>query len=200
MVFGEGEDKEDFETEVSKLDSLCIRRTSKHVLRDKFFQLKQEGQTIYQFVGVLRKQVKDCDFGMLKDDLMLHVLIRGLESDQIRRRLFKTDKLELAKVVQMCQAMEATSADLQAWSDKKSEVQEDVAVVKNGVQTKDDGSDQVAAVHGRQDLRKNRPSMWVLEVKESPMKGREMEECTKCGRSHRPRQCPAFRQTYHKCG
>ena len=38
MVFGEGEDKEDFETIVVKLDSLCIRRTSKHVLWDKFFQ------------------------------------------------------------------------------------------------------------------------------------------------------------------
>ena len=49
--------------------------------------------------------------------------------------------------VQMCQAMEATSADLQAWSDRKSKGQEEVAVVKNRIQTEDDGSDQVAAVH-----------------------------------------------------
>lgn len=93
------------------------------MLRDRFFQLKQEGQTIDQFVGVLRKHVKDCDFGTLKDDLMLHVLIRGIDSDRIRRRLFETDKLGLAKAVQMCQAMEATSADLQSWSEKKSEGQ-----------------------------------------------------------------------------
>ena len=59
LVFGEGEYKEDFETVVAKLDRLCVRRTSKHVLRDNFFQLKQEGQTIDQFVGVLRKHVKD---------------------------------------------------------------------------------------------------------------------------------------------
>ena len=78
MVFSEGEDKEDFETIVVKLDSLCIRRTSKHVLWDKFFQLKQEGQTIDQFVEVLCKHVKDCDFGTLKEDLML---IRGIDSD-----------------------------------------------------------------------------------------------------------------------
>ena len=31
--------------------------------------------------------------------------------------------------------------------------------------------------------------MWVPKVKDSPMKGRGMEECTKCGRCHRPRQC-----------
>ena len=76
------------------------------MLRDKFFQLKQEGQTIDQFVEVLRKHVKNCNFRTLKDDLMLHVLIRGIDCDQIRCHLFETDKLELAKAVQMCQAME----------------------------------------------------------------------------------------------
>ena len=114
MIFGEGEDKKDFEMVVAKLDSLCVRRTSKHVLQEKLFQLEQEGQTIDPFVGVLRKHIKDCDFGTLKDDLMLHVLIRGIDSDQIRCRLFETDKLELTKAVPMCQAMEATSAHLQS--------------------------------------------------------------------------------------
>ena len=44
---------------------------------------------------------------------MLHVLIRRIDSDRIRRRLSETDKLELTKAVQMRQAMEVTSADLQ---------------------------------------------------------------------------------------
>ena len=57
--------------------------------------------------------MKDCDFGALKDDLMLHVLIRGLDNEIMQRRLFETDKLELAKAIQMCQSMEATLADLQ---------------------------------------------------------------------------------------
>ena len=48
-----------------------------------------------------------------------NVLIREIDSDRIRRRLFETDKLELAKAVQMCQAMEATSVDLQCWGEKK---------------------------------------------------------------------------------
>ena len=58
-----------------KLNTLCARRTSKHVTRDCFFQLKQGGWSVDQFVTELRKQVKDCEFGSLKDDLMMHVLI-----------------------------------------------------------------------------------------------------------------------------
>ena len=44
LVFTDGEDKDDFDTVVKKLDSVCARRTSKHVIRDRFyfFQMKQD--------------------------------------------------------------------------------------------------------------------------------------------------------------
>ena len=99
MSFTATEDKNDFDTVIKKLDELCARRTSKHVIRDKFFQLKQEGRSIDQFMTEIRKEVKDCDFGDLKEDLMLHVLIRGIDSEKMRRRLFETEHLEGSKNV-----------------------------------------------------------------------------------------------------
>ena len=96
LVFAEGENKDYFDTVVKKLDSWWM---SKHNIRDFFFQMKQDHCTIDQFVADLRKQVKDCEFGALKEDLMLHVLIRGVDSDRMRRRLFETDKLELQKAI-----------------------------------------------------------------------------------------------------
>ena len=122
LVFAEGENKDDFDTVVKKLDSVCARRTSKHVIRDRFFQMKQDHRTIDQFVADPRKQVKDCEFGALQEDLMLHVLIRGVDSDRMRRCLFETDKLELPKAIQMCQTMEAMSADvagIMGWKGKE---------------------------------------------------------------------------------
>ena len=133
IVFADNEDKGDYSVVVAKLDVLCARRSSKHVTRDRFFQLRQSGRTIDQFVTELRKKVKDCEFGILKDDLMLHVLIRGLDSERMRRRLFETDKLELPKAIQMCQGMEATAADLQSWGEAKNESPEVVAAVKGNV-------------------------------------------------------------------
>ena len=62
--------------------------------------------------------------------MMLHVLIRGLDCERMRRRLFETDKLELPKAIQMCQGMEAMAADLQSWGEAKNGSPEVVAAVK----------------------------------------------------------------------
>ena len=70
----------------------------------------------------IRKQSRDCTFGDLTEDLMLHVLIRGIDSERMRRRLFETDDLKLEKALRMCRNMEATAADLQMWSSRKEEV------------------------------------------------------------------------------
>ena len=53
LVFAEGENNYDFDTVVKKLDSVCARRTSKHVIRDQFFRLKQDHSTIDQFIADL---------------------------------------------------------------------------------------------------------------------------------------------------
>ena len=45
---------------------------------------------------------------------MLHVLIRGVENERMRRRLFETENLDLEKAVRLYQAMEATAADMQS--------------------------------------------------------------------------------------
>ena len=70
----------------------------------------------------IRKQSRDCTFGDLTEDLMLHVLIRGIDSERMRRRLFETDDLKLEKALRMCRNMEAIAADLQMWSSRKEEV------------------------------------------------------------------------------
>ena len=65
---------------------------SKHVIRNRFFQLKQDGRTIDQFMAEIRKQSRDSTFGDLTEDLMLHVLMRGIDSERMRRRLpYMTD-------------------------------------------------------------------------------------------------------------
>ena len=68
---------------------------------------------------------------------MLHVLIRGIDSEHMRR-LFETDKLNLAKAIQMCQTMQATTADLQSWERETKELPEQVAAVKGSEHQEED--------------------------------------------------------------
>ena len=166
--FTETEDKNDFGTVLAKLGELCARRTSKHVIRDKFFQLKQEGRTIDLFMTEIRKHAKDCAFGELKDDLMLHVLIRGLDCERMRRRLFETDELTLEKAIRKCRTMEATSADLQLWSGKK---EEEVAAIAQG-----------ATVKKKQEYK-------------PPKRQSQKRTCGKCGQQHERAKCPAYGKT-----
>ena len=41
-----------------KLDRLCARRTSRHVIRDQFFQTKQDGRSIDQYERLWFRQFK----------------------------------------------------------------------------------------------------------------------------------------------
>ena len=128
----------------------------------------------------LRKQVKDCQFGDLKDDLMLYVLIRGVDNERMRRRLFSTENLDLPKAIRMCQSMEAMADDLQCLAGKKAEASEGVAAVRT--------------VPAKRMKRMSRP-------KERLPRDQEVGAllCSRCGRSHKPRQCPAYGQRCKKC-
>ena len=190
MQFVEGEDRTSWSVVEGKLDRLCAPRTSKHVTWDKFFQLKQEGRSLDQFMVLIRKQANDCEFGEMKENLMLHVLIRGVDSDRMRRRLLETEKLDLAKAVQMCQAMETTVADLQHMSKKSETVEEEGPVAsirtRKGFRSKEnyaykEGGRAENSTAGQQGT-----------------KWRERKGYSRCG-THPPRQCPAFGKQCMKC-
>eukprot|EP00731_Ephydatia_muelleri_P010090 Em0005g676a len=190
MQFVDGEDRTSWSVVVGKLDGLCAPRTSKHVTWDKFFQLKQEGRTLDQFMKLIHKQANDCEFGEM-ENLILHVLIRGVDNDRMKRWLLETEKLDLAKAIQMCQVIGTTLADLQHMSKKPEAGEEEgpVASVRtrkgfrgkeNYVQKEGDGAKNPAA--GQQGRRTG-----------------ERKGCSRCGMVHPPRQCPAFGKQCLKC-
>ena len=108
---------------------------------------------------------------------MLHVLIRGVDNERIRRRLFETENLDLPKAIRICQNMEATASDLQSLVANKAEVSEDVAAV--GAVPEKRRSGPKARQVGDQE--------WGARV------------CSRCGQAHKPRQRPAYGQRCRKC-
>ena len=108
----------------------------------------------------------------------------------MRRGLFETDKLELPKAIQMCQTMEATSADSESWVGKEKKVDDgDIPVEVKSV------SESAESVSEVQKLTNTR----ARENDHSQRYG-EVRECRQCGRAHKPRQCPEYGQKCLKCG
>ena len=54
------------------------------------------------FFTALKKKVRECTFGDLIDDMVLHALALGLDQERTKRRLFETENLTLDKAIGMC--------------------------------------------------------------------------------------------------
>ena len=143
-----------------------------------------------QFVTELCKQVKDCEFGSLKDDLMMHVLIRGVDSDRMRRKLLEAENLDLAKAIRLCQITESANTSRQCTD---TNCKEEVAVISSMSRV---GTPQREL--SQRSLRSDQLANG--DVKNGSQTGSPFGVCSRCGRSHRPRQCPAFGQLCNKCG
>ena len=95
----EANEQPTFDDVVAKFEQFCKPRISVFAARHQFLTMKQNNLTIDEFLTALKKQVRDCAFGDLKDDMVLHALTLGLDNDRTRRRLFETQKLTLDKAV-----------------------------------------------------------------------------------------------------
>ena len=123
--------------------------------------MKQNNQTIDDFLTALKKQVRDCAFGDLKDDMVLHALTQGLDNDRTRRRLFETQKLTLDKAVNMCRLTEDTETEM-----RKMKINEEVsAVYKMKAKTRTHVTTPAIQPQGR-------------------TYSQEEHMCKKCGRKH----------------
>ena len=135
MRFEEGEGRTTWSVVSKKLDNACTRRSSKHVTRDRFLQLKPESKSVDQFVVKLRKQVRDCEFGGCK----MTSLIGGVSNKRMCRQLLERDNQDLPKAIRMCQIMEATATDLKSLVEK-TETVEKVAAMESQLATVPSGA------------------------------------------------------------
>ena len=149
MRFEEGEGRTKWSVVSRKLDNACARRTSKHVTRDRFLQLKPESKSVDQFVIELQKQVRDCKFGGLQDDLILHVLIRGVSNERMCRQLLERDNQDLPKAIRMCQIMEATVTDLQSLVEKTETVEKVAAMESQSTTVPSGATDPFSCWRGK---------------------------------------------------
>ena len=93
---------------LDKFDQLCRPLVSVFTARHQFLTMKQNTRSIDEFLTALKKKVRECTFGDLTDDMVLHALTMGLDQERTRRRLFETENLTLNKAIGMCRVAEDT--------------------------------------------------------------------------------------------
>ncbi|XP_049887090.1 uncharacterized protein LOC126381677 [Pectinophora gossypiella] len=80
--------------------------------RYKFRQRSQTGsETISEYVAVLKRMSKTCEFGSWLEESLRDQLVCGISSETIRQRLFAESKLDFAKAYRLAVSMETAEKD-----------------------------------------------------------------------------------------
>ena len=108
----EGDDKK-IDKIIEKLEEFCEPRKNISYERYKFFSRAQKsGETIDQYVTVLRMLSESCELSTLKNSLIKDRIVLGISDTNTRERLLRISDLTLEKAIDMVRSAEATEIQL----------------------------------------------------------------------------------------
>ena len=61
----------------------------------------------------LKNIANDCEFGLIKNDLIRDRIVCGTNSENVKKRLLREDKLTLDKAISICRAEEESNKQVQ---------------------------------------------------------------------------------------
>ncbi|GFO24443.1 hypothetical protein PoB_005094800 [Plakobranchus ocellatus] len=180
-------EKDTLEFLFEKFEEYCQPKINLILERYKFqFRLQNPTESTEQFVTQLKRLAQNCKFGQLKNEMVRDRLVVGIhnEIESVKERLLRESDLTLEKAITMCQSYELSKQGLKLMEEKQEEVQ---------------------AVNYKMKGNTNYSPRSTTKFKKAEMKTRlkpenTIKECRKCGKSHPPRNCPAYVKTCLKCG
>lgn len=88
-------------------------KPSEIVQRFKFnSRVRKQGQTVLDYVAVLRKLAHDCNYGDKLTEMLRDRLVCGINDDRIQRRLLSEAELTFERALKIAQAMETANKDV----------------------------------------------------------------------------------------
>ena len=184
-----------------KFDQFCKPRVSVFTARNQFLTMKQNTRSIDEFLTALKKKVRECTFGDLTDDMVLHALPMGLDQERTRRRLFETENLTLDKAIGICRLAEDTEVEM-----KKLHLNEEVSALyrhkpKNRTKVTRGHTPRKSEnyVHEKAGRRSGENYVHVKAGRRSGENYIHEKACRRCGTSHLAKQCPAWGKECYAC-
>jgi hypothetical protein len=179
-----GETDNVYKTAIRKLDGYFLPKLNVAYERHVFRQLKQEDETVAQFVSRLKQQGLNCEFGdeAAKNEQIRDQVVDACKSSNLRRKLLqKGTALTLDNVLELARAMEAVDLQMKRIEGKS-----------NGEVNRVGSKDSVR--------KKSKPFKKPDAAKQN--RGGSKFACYRCGREghfSKDPECPAKNATCSKC-
>ena len=115
LLFPSDDDRQNIDKVLELWQDYCIGKTNVIYERYRFNNhLQESGESIDAYATALHTLVETCEFGLLKEDLILNRLVCGTRDNSLRKKLLQEPKLTLDKCLDSCRAAEATKLQMQA--------------------------------------------------------------------------------------
>lgn len=99
----------DVESVIQKFDEHFKPKVNLILERFKLYRLYQKpGQNFENFLEAVSLQVDKCEFGSMRDDIILYKIVGGLGNDDVRKALLDNVDLNCERAVQICRATAAS--------------------------------------------------------------------------------------------
>lgn len=180
--------------------------------RYKFRNRKQlSSENISDYVAVLKKMSKTCEFGAWLEESLRDQLVCGIKSETIRQRLFAETKLDFMKAYSLAVSMEAAEKDAAAVVDGSSSATGDVKgtvdcqLMTNTRQGGGTGRDRTAGRSPAGEYRQRRQSRVGRAAAPAPASSapgereQQRRECRACGGPHVAAVCKFGRYVCRVC-
>lgn len=161
--FGTDEDKKKLNLVLKKFEDYRSPRKNTSFERFRYWnRSQQEGETVNQFVTVLKRRIKNCEYTPSTDTIVRDHLVFGIRDAKVQGQLLSihVEKLTLEKALSHYLSAEVTNAKLKEIRSPPEE--KEVLVV---------------STHPKQE-------------KAKPNSDGSAFNCSRCGTKHLPRQCP----------
>jgi len=182
-VESEEEEETTMQDIVTALEKYCLPRKNVVFERHQFWAYPMpDSITIDKYVTELKQKSKDCEFGSTESEMLRDKIVFSIGDQRLKERLLREINLTLEKTVDICRAAEAAKTQIQAMGEQNKIVH----AVSHAVRKKTtEAKPNKVYERTKSQLQKVHVNSFI---------------CKKCGKSHLPRQCPAFGATCHACG
>jgi len=178
LDFANDNEKVDYKIVVQKFQDYCNPRRNIMYEWFVFWNLKQlDGENIDTYAKRLKIQASLCEFGDLKDQMLLFRVIFGITDSKLKERLLRDTEMTLARALNDVRATEMTRKQLSSIADG------------------DKTSVAVVSKHSASFV--SRDSLASAAVEDKPSL---VSSCRYCGYDHPRGKCPAYGKTCKKCG
>lgn len=170
------EEKNDINEVIKRFEDFCKPRKNIVFDRYKFFSRSQGStETVDAFVTELKHLASSCEFQSQTESLIRDRLVLGIADKAVQERLLREPDLSLEKAVNFCRATEVSKA-----------------------QMKELQGDTTNAIQRTRDARTSHKEKYTTRPKDNNG-GKQTKACYRCGKIHKPKECPAFGKTCLKC-